>query len=178
MSGSARKTLHSTLSGSVTSVPKITDPSRATMEPNVRDRSVAERRCGYSFRLVADTRLFRTVKQPLAAIRHLFFDWLVTGQIVPANPASSVRGPKHSVKKGKRRCWNRVRRASSSTRSNPIRALIGLMVYAFARIGAALSMKVEERLQLAPPPLGSRSRKGGQRHEKPSHHNLEQYLLA
>lgn len=41
-----------------------------------------------------------TVKQQLAAIRDLF-DWLVTGQIVPVNPASSVRGPKHSVKKGK-----------------------------------------------------------------------------
>src|ERR1041385_2874850 len=41
-----------------------------------------------------------TVKQHLAAIRMLF-DWLVTGQVVPANPAHSVRGPKHSVKKGK-----------------------------------------------------------------------------
>jgi hypothetical protein len=30
-----------------------------------------------------------TVKQALAAIRHLF-DWLVTGQIVPVNPASSA----------------------------------------------------------------------------------------
>src|ERR1700744_3916993 len=35
-----------------------------------------------------------TVKQQLAAIRHLF-DWLVTGQIVPHNPAASVRGPAH-----------------------------------------------------------------------------------
>src|ERR1700722_12494209 len=31
-----------------------------------------------------------TVKQRLAAIRHLF-DWLGTGQIIPVNPASSVR---------------------------------------------------------------------------------------
>ncbi len=36
-----------------------------------------------------------TVKQQLAAIRHLF-DWLVTGQIVPVNPAASVRGPRHA----------------------------------------------------------------------------------
>jgi site-specific recombinase XerD len=36
-----------------------------------------------------------TVKQQLAAIRHLF-DWLVTGQIVPVNPAASVRGPQHA----------------------------------------------------------------------------------
>ena len=41
-----------------------------------------------------------TVKQHLAAIRMLF-DWLVTGQVIPHNPAHSVRGPKHSVKKGK-----------------------------------------------------------------------------
>ena len=41
-----------------------------------------------------------TAKQRLAAIRMLF-DWLVTGQIVPTNPAASVRGPKHVVKVGK-----------------------------------------------------------------------------
>ena len=41
-----------------------------------------------------------TVKQHLAAIRMLF-DFLVTGQIVPMNPASSVRGPKHVVHRGK-----------------------------------------------------------------------------
>src|SRR5882724_3268635 len=41
-----------------------------------------------------------TVKQHLAAIRMLF-DWLVTGQVVPMNPASSVRGPKYVVHRGK-----------------------------------------------------------------------------
>lgn len=41
-----------------------------------------------------------TVKQHLAAIRMLF-DWLVTGHVVRVNPAWSVRGPKHVVKKGK-----------------------------------------------------------------------------
>jgi site-specific recombinase XerC len=39
-----------------------------------------------------------SVKLQLAALRMLF-DWLVVGQIIPVNPASSVRGPKHSVKK-------------------------------------------------------------------------------
>ena len=37
-----------------------------------------------------------SIKQRLAAIRHLF-DWLVTGQVVPVNPAGSVRGPRHVV---------------------------------------------------------------------------------
>ncbi len=41
-----------------------------------------------------------TVKQHLAGVRHLF-DWLVTGQVVPVNPAASVRGPAHSVRRGK-----------------------------------------------------------------------------
>jgi site-specific recombinase XerC len=40
------------------------------------------------------------VKQQLAAVRMLF-DWLITGQIVPMNPAVAVRGPKHVVKTGK-----------------------------------------------------------------------------
>src|SRR5690349_19610263 len=33
-------------------------------------------------------------KQELAAVRMLF-DWLVTGQMLPMNPAAAVRGPKH-----------------------------------------------------------------------------------
>jgi hypothetical protein len=40
------------------------------------------------------------VKQQLAAVRMLL-DWLITGQIVPLNPAAVVRGPKHVVKTGK-----------------------------------------------------------------------------
>src|SRR5215467_13612959 len=40
-----------------------------------------------------------SVKQRLAAIRHLF-DWLVTGQVVPVNPAHTVRGPRHVVTSG------------------------------------------------------------------------------
>src|SRR4051794_22266389 len=40
------------------------------------------------------------VKQQLAAVRMLF-DWLVIGQVVPMNPATAVRGPKHVVKTGK-----------------------------------------------------------------------------
>ena len=41
-----------------------------------------------------------TVKQHLAAIR-MCFDWLVSGGMLSVNPAWSVRGPKHVVKKGK-----------------------------------------------------------------------------
>src|ERR1700736_1406814 len=40
------------------------------------------------------------VKQQLAAVRMLL-DWLITGQVLPTNPAAAVRGPKHVVKTGK-----------------------------------------------------------------------------
>jgi integrase/recombinase XerD len=40
-----------------------------------------------------------TVKQHLACIRMLF-DWLVIGQVMPANSAHSVQCPRHSVTKG------------------------------------------------------------------------------
>jgi len=53
---------------------------------------------GYIEQLQA-TRKAPTVKQHLACIR-TWFDWLVTGQVVPSNPAHAVRGPRHSVRKG------------------------------------------------------------------------------
>src|SRR5215472_12704301 len=91
-----------------------------------------------------------SVKQRLAAIRHLF-DWLVTGQVVPVNPAGSVRGPRHVVTSGQTPVLDpseaRVLLDSIDvTRDAGLRdrALIALMVYSFARIGAALGMTVED----------------------------------
>jgi integrase/recombinase XerC len=90
------------------------------------------------------------VKARLAAIRHLF-DWLVTGQVVPVNPASSVRGPSHTVTAGKAPVLapEEARALLDSVGTTTAvglrdRALIALMVLSFARIGAALSMKVED----------------------------------
>ena len=125
-----------------------------------------------------------TVKQRLAAIRHLF-DWLVTGQVMPVNPASSVRGPSHSVKRGKTPVLDpsEARQLLDAIDvSTPVglrdRALIGLMVYSFARIGAALAMKVED-VYVQNRRLWVRlHEKGGKRHEMPCHHNLEAYLHA
>jgi site-specific recombinase XerD len=125
-----------------------------------------------------------TVKQRLAAIRHLF-DWLVTGQIVPVNPAASVRGPSHKVRRGKTPVLEpaEARKLLDAIDITTVaglrdRALIGLMVYSFARIGAALSMKVED-LYVQQRRLWVRlHEKGGKRHEMPCHHNLESYLHA
>lgn len=125
-----------------------------------------------------------TAKQRLAAIRHLF-DWLVTGQVVPVNPAASVRGPKHVVKRGKtpvlapeeaRRMLDAIDITTPAGLRD--RALIGLMVYSFARVGAALAMKVED-VYVQNRRLWVRlHEKGGRRHEMPCHHNLEAYLEA
>jgi integrase len=58
------------------------------------------------------------------------------------------------------------------------RALIGLMVYSFARIGAALGMRVED-VYTQNRRLWVRLReKGGKAHTMPCHHNLEDYLIA
>ena len=91
-----------------------------------------------------------TVKQRLAAIRHLF-DWLVTGQVMAVNPAASVRGPSHSVKRGKTPVLDPSEARAliaAIDATTPVglrdRALISLMVYSFARIGAALAMRVED----------------------------------
>lgn len=52
------------------------------------------------------------------------------------------------------------------------------MVYSFARIGAAVTMKVED-VYVQQRRLWVRlHEKGGKRHEMPCHHNLEAYLQA
>jgi len=125
-----------------------------------------------------------SVKQHLAAIRMLF-DWLVVGQIIAVNPASPVRGPKHSVKKGKtavlsaeeaRKLLDSIPPASHVGLRD--RALIALMVYTFARIGAALKMRVEDVYAQKLRTWVRLHEKGGKRHEMPCHHNLEKYLHA
>src|SRR3954466_2208930 len=125
-----------------------------------------------------------TVKQHLAAIRMLF-DWLVTGQVVATNPAHSVRGPKHVVRRGKTSVLtaDEARALLDSINTSTLvglrdRALISVMTFAFARIGAVVAMRVEDYY-----PQGKRwwvrlHEKGGKRHEMPAHHNLEAYLDA
>jgi site-specific recombinase XerD len=85
-----------------------------------------------------------TVKQWLAAVRMLF-DWLVVGQVLAANPAAPVRGPKHVVRTGKTPVLAapEARQLLDSINTKTVvglrdRALIGLLVFTFARIGAAL----------------------------------------
>ncbi|MGA2890840.1 MAG: tyrosine-type recombinase/integrase [Terracidiphilus sp.] len=125
-----------------------------------------------------------SVKQRLAALRHLF-DWLVIGQVVPANPAASVRGPRHVVRSGKTSVLEPAearRLLDSIDTTTPAglrdRALISLMVYSFARIGAALGMKVEDVFTQNRRLWVRLHEKGGKDHAMPCHHNLDQALAA
>ncbi len=125
-----------------------------------------------------------TVKLHLAAIRMLF-DYLVIGQVVPFNPAASVRGPKHVVKRGRTPVLkaDEARHLLDSIDIGTLaglrdQALIGVMVYSFARVGAVVSMRVEDYYQQGKRWWLRLHEKGGKRHDVPAHHNAEAYLDA
>lgn len=123
-----------------------------------------------------------TVKQHLAAI-NMLFDWLVTGQILPMNPAASVKTPRYSQTSGKTPVLSAedARKLLDSIETGHVvglrdRALIALMVYSFARVSAVVKMQVKDYY-----PNGKRywirlHEKGGKFHQVPVHHNAEEYL--
>jgi integrase len=104
---------------------------------------------------------------------------------VPVNPAGSVRGPRHVVTCGQTSVLDPAE-ARALLDSIDVgthaglrdRALIGLMVYSFARIGAALGMAVEDVFTQNRRLWVRLREKGGKRHAMPCHHNLEEYLTA
>jgi integrase len=119
------------------------------------------------------------------------------GQVLAVNPAHAVRGPKHVVKRGKtpvlteeeaRRLLEGIKVVKKTKTPDGTeaetpwvvglrdRALIAVMTYSLARIGAVVAMRVEDYY-----PEGKRwwlrlHEKGGKRHEMPVHHKLELYL--
>jgi site-specific recombinase XerD len=124
------------------------------------------------------------VKQQLAAVRMLF-DWLITGQVLPTNPAAAVRGPKHVVKTGKTPVlegaeWRKLLASIPTTTLRDLRdrALIATLTYSFARIGAALKMKVEDLRPRGAAWTVLLHEKGGKQHAMPCHHALAEALRA
>ncbi len=125
-----------------------------------------------------------SVKQHLACIRMLF-DWLVTGQVVPVNPAHSVRGPRHSISKG-------VTPVLSSEEATALlagmdvstavglrdRAIIAVMTYTFARVTAVVALSVEDYFAQKKRWWLRLHEKNGKLNEMPCHHKLEAYLDA
>jgi site-specific recombinase XerD len=125
-----------------------------------------------------------SVKLHLAALRVLF-DWLVVGQQLAVNPASSVKGPKHSTKKGKtpvltaeeaRILLDTIDTATVAGLRD--HALISLMVYTFARVGAVLTMQVRDVFVQGRRTWVRLHEKGGKAHEMPCHHQLDESLHA
>lgn len=119
-----------------------------------------------------------TVKQHLAAVRMLF-DWLVVGQILAINPAHAVRGPNHVVKRGKTPVLvaddartlldsipvtKKVRHPDGSEGEAADllglrdRALIAVMTYSLARVGAVVGMRVEDSRQALVAPSARKGR--------------------
>ena len=102
------------------------------------------------------------------------------------NPAASVRGPSHVVRQGKTPVLEpdeaRALLDSIDT-TTPCRAARpgadrahGL--FSFARIGAALGMKVEDVFTQNRRLWVRLHEKGGKEHAMPCHHSLERYLTA
>src|SRR5271166_960946 len=140
-----------------------------------------------------------TVKQHLASLRMLF-DWLILGQVIDANPVAAVRAPNHVVKKGKtpvlaadqaRQLLDSIPlkrgkkpKPGQEDKRPPCltglrdRALIAVMVFSFARVSAALGMKVEDYYTEGRRAWFRLHEKGGKRHEVPAHHNAEAYVDA
>jgi len=139
---------------------------------------------------LTETKAAPTVKQHLAAISMLF-DWLTSGGILPFNPAASVRGPKHSVKRGKTPVLTAAEARQlldSIVPDDPTftptlidyrdRALIAVMVYSFGRVNAVLGMTVADFYVEGRKVWFRLHEKGGKRHEVPAHHNAADYVEA
>ena len=123
-----------------------------------------------------------TVKQNLAGLRQLF-DWLVVGQVIPTNPAAAIRGPKHIVKTGKTPVLtaDETRALLNSIDTSTLiglrdRALIGLMTYAFARVSAALAMRVQDYYTQGLRSFFRLHEKGGKYLVVPAHHTAQAYM--
>ncbi|MDQ2841537.1 MAG: site-specific integrase [Acidobacteriota bacterium] len=125
-----------------------------------------------------------TVKQHLACIRMLF-DWLVTGQVIPSNPAHAVRGPRHSVSKGATAVISSIeaRELLDSMDTSTVvglrdRAIVATMAFTFARVSAVVGLKVEDYYAQKKRWWLRLREKNGKVNEMPCHHKLESYLDA
>ena len=109
----------------------------------------------------------------------------MTGQVIPTNPATSVRGPAHVGRTGKtpvlqpaeaRQLLDTI--DTSTVRGLRDRALLAVMVYSFARVSAVVGLRVEDYYQQGKRWWLRLHEKGGKHHAVPVHHKAEAYLDA
>jgi integrase/recombinase XerD len=124
-----------------------------------------------------------TIKQHLASIRMLF-EWLVTGQVIcqpiPRNPSG---GPRHSVSKGSTPVLSSEEAPAlltgmdvSSIVGMRDRAIIAVMTYTFARVGAVVALTFEDYYSQKKRWWLRLREKNGKVNEMRCHHKLETYL--
>jgi len=95
----------------------------------------------------------------------MLFDYLVTGGILAHNPLLSLRAPRQSVTKGKTPTLSaedagQLLRSIETHNLAGLRdqALLGLMVFTFARVSAALGVNVGDLFRQKNTPVGAPSR--------------------
>ena len=123
-----------------------------------------------------------SVKLQVAAIRRLF-GYLVNYGEMSINPAANVKTARQSISTGKTQVMEAadVRVLFESMGDGKLvtlrdRALIGTMVYTFARVSAVVKMRVEDYLTVGKRSLLRLHEKGGKEHQVPVHLVLEGYL--
>ena len=123
-----------------------------------------------------------SVKQQLAAVRMLF-DWLVIGRWCRPTRRRRCAGPSMSSRPARRRCSKAPSELLKSIPETTLRdlrdrALIATLTYSFARINAALKMKVEDLRARGAGWTVRLHEKGGKQHAMPCHHSLAEALRA
>lgn len=125
-----------------------------------------------------------SVKQHLAALRMLF-NWFVTGQVLPSNPALFVKGPRFSRQTGitpileaneMRTLLNSI--DTASVKGLRDRAAIAIMAYTFARVSAVVQLRREDYRLVAKRPQLRLQEKGGKEKLAWLHHEAEEFLDA
>ena len=125
-----------------------------------------------------------TKKLHLSAIRH-FFDTLVTRHVIVLNPAHSVRGERLKVLEGKTPeiTVPQARTLMESLNTSHIvgqrdRAIITIMVYTAARVGAVAALRRRDFYDLGDQFYLRFAEKGGKSREIPVRHDLQQFISA
>jgi site-specific recombinase XerD len=113
----------------------------------------------------------------------MLFSWLTEKGVLAMNPAREVKTERFSRTEGKTPAFveGEVQRLLGAIETSTHtglrdRALLGVLAYTFARIGAGVNLKVEDYY-----PSGKRfllrfKEKGGKEKELPVHHKLEELL--
>jgi len=124
-----------------------------------------------------------TKKQHLSAIRR-FFDRLVARHVVVLNPAASVRAERYQVVEGQtpeisvahaRKLLGSL--AGSDVVSRRDRALVGVLIYTAARVGAVCRLRLCDLRHDGEQWTLRFAEKGGKAREIPVRHDLQRMLL-